>query len=90
MALLSESERFGSLVVVGLISDNPEVRYRVQCLRCKSDCVTATEAALLSGRVMQCWDCDALAKMTPHQRVVAAFRRKLDLSPPGEVLDYAA
>ena len=58
--------------------EDGESRYRVRCLRCKSDCVTAREDALLLGRVKRCWDCNWLASLTPHQRTVLATKRKLD------------
>jgi hypothetical protein len=65
-ATLDVGERLGALEVVALVSapDEPE-RYRLRCLRCKSE-------------------------TTPHQRVVAAFKRKLDLSPEREEIDRAA
>jgi hypothetical protein len=89
MALLGEGERFGSLEVVGLVSaeDAEEPKYRLLCTRCESDCVTATQDALLAGRVSQCWPCAQLHRLTPHERTVLAFRRSLHLSPPMEELD---
>jgi hypothetical protein len=89
MALIDNGERFGHLEVVGLLSDDPEdePRYGLRCHRCKCDGVTAREDSLLSGRVKLCYDCNALAKMTPHEKVVIAFRRSLDLTPTGEEID---
>jgi hypothetical protein len=86
-ALLSVGERFGQLECIEEVEPD---RYRCRCLRCRYDGALATVDALLTGRVRLCYDCDALAKTTPHQRVVAAFKRKLDLSPEREEIDRAA
>lgn len=80
MSLLLGNERFGQLEVIGLLSHDPdgEARYRLRCLRCKTDSCTAREDALLAGRVKVCFDCAELARMTPHQRAVLATKRKMD------------
>jgi hypothetical protein len=90
MALLTVNEKFGQLEVISLLSDDPEERYRLLCHRCKYDGVLCNVGALLTGRARLCYDCNALARATPHQRVLAAFKKQLDLSPAQEVLDYAA
>lgn len=83
-ALLNGGERFGQLECIEEVAPD---RYRCRCLRCRYDGTLATVDALLTRKVTQCFDCAELAKTTPHQRVVAAFRRKLDLSTPREELD---
>ena len=87
--LLLENERFGNLVVVAPVNatEDEDQKYRVRCLKCNSDCVTATEDALLSRRVRECWDCRQFAKMTDEQRAALAFRKTLDLSPE-RILDH--
>ena len=81
-ALLDAGEKFGALEVVSLVSapNDPEERYRLKCRRCRNDGVTASADALLKGRARLCYDCNALATLTPHQRVVVAFKRKLGSS----------
>lgn len=82
-ALLDVGERFGKLEV-----REPVTLYRCRCMRCGSDSVLATEDALLTGKVSQCFDCAAQSRLTPEQRVVIAFRRSLNMSPE-RILDYA-
>jgi hypothetical protein len=83
-ALLNAGERFGQLECIEEVAP---ARYRCRCLRCKYDGALVTVDALLTRKVTQCYDCNALSKTTPHQRVVAAFRRKLDLRAPREEID---
>ena len=47
----------------------------------------ASEDGLLAGRVTQCFDRSALAKLTGRQQAVFAFQKKMDLSPEQEVID---
>lgn len=88
--LIPIGERFRDLEVTGHLptpeDENP--RYRVRCLRCKSDCVTATENALLMGRVTMCWDCRYLASLSAAQRSRMAARQKFDLTYVPPVLDH--
>jgi len=77
-------EKFGQLECIEEVAPD---YWRCRCLRCKTDCCTATVDALLGLRARVCYDCAELAKTTPHQRVVAAFRRSLQLTPPREELD---
>lgn len=76
--------KFGQLEVIEEVSP---YYYACGCQRCRFDGALATADALLTGRVTMCFDCAELAKMTPHQRVVLAFFRKLDLSTEQEALD---
>jgi hypothetical protein len=86
LALLSPGEKFGKLEVVGVVTDY----YRCRCLNCGSDGVLASGDALRNRRASQCFDCSQLQKMSPHEKVVLAFRRRLDLSPEREEIDHAA
>jgi hypothetical protein len=83
-ATLDVGERFGALECIAEVVPD---RYRCRCLRCRYDGALVTVGSLLTRKVGMCFDCAALERLTPHQRVVAAFRRKLDLSAPREELD---
>jgi hypothetical protein len=83
--------KFGALEVVGRISGpDEEERYRLKCGRCRSDCVTGSADALLSNRVRQCWDCSMLARLTPQQKTLLAFKKRMDLTPVEEETEAAA
>lgn len=86
-ALIEAGERCGALECIEEVAPD---YYRCRCLRCRYDGVLCNVSALLTGRAKTCYDCNALAKATPHQRVVMAFRRRLDLSPEREEIDRAA
>jgi hypothetical protein len=83
-ALIKAGERVGALECIEEVAPD---YYRCRCLRCRYDGVLCNISALLTHKVSACWDCNPLVKTTPHQRVVAAFKRKLDLSAPREELD---
>jgi hypothetical protein len=90
--LIPEGERFASLEVLTLIGedDDSESRYRLRC-KCGTDSCVAREDALLSRRVVACFDCAALDRMTEQQRAALAFRRARFLNPElPDFLDYAS
>jgi hypothetical protein len=80
-------ERVGQLEI---IEEAAPDYWRCRCLRCRYEGALVTVGALLTRKVAQCFDCAELSRMTPHQRVLAAFKRKLDLSPEREEIDRAA
>jgi hypothetical protein len=78
-----EYPRYGKLQVIEPVTDY----WRLKCLQCGSGHVVASTSALESGLLKMCSDCTELANLTPAQRALAAFKKKLDLSPEPAVLD---
>jgi hypothetical protein len=83
-ALIEARDRFGALECIEEVAPD---YYRCRCLRCRYDGALATVDALLTRKVTQCFDCAELARMTPGQRALMAFKRSLDLSPPTEEIE---
>jgi hypothetical protein len=85
-ALIEAGERFGALEC---IEEAAPDYYRCLCLRCRFDGALATVDALLTRKVAMCFDCNALAVMSPQRKTLLAFKRSLDLSAPREGVDRA-